>query len=157
MSRRGVTLLELLAALVILGILAVAAAGWLRLAGRAAHAAGTQAREWSVEAAAVRLLRDDLRLGRAAALDREGLVLTTTTLHTLDRPGRRTVRWWVEGTGRRRAGGGGGEGGRVVVTALPSHRFHRDDAGDLWWLLDIEPGAEPTTAARRHLVWSSVW
>ncbi len=157
MNRRGLTLLELLAALALLSLLAVAAASWLRIAGRGARVAQDQLGSWGGELAALRLLRDDLRLGSPPQLNEAGDELELVTLHGLAGPGRHHVRWQLA-DGRLLRSEDGAEP-RPVLARLPAQRLLHDEAGALWWLLGAEALADVADpeASRCHLVWSAAW
>ncbi|MDA3961793.1 MAG: prepilin-type N-terminal cleavage/methylation domain-containing protein [Planctomycetota bacterium] len=147
--RRGLTLIELLAALALLSMVAVATATWLRIGARAAQAASQHLGPWQAQQAALRLLRDDCRLGATRVVSEDGLELQLRTLHRLQQRGAASVTWRIdpEGTVWRREGAEPDASQRTVWVDAHPGRFQADEGGSLWWQQN----------EAQHLIWSAAW
>ena len=141
MRQRGFTLLEVVTAIALLGVIAIAVAGWTRLALRGASWSSSEAQSLAAEARTVALIRADLRY---AQRDADGLrwvlnegALRCITASGIDAAGLHSVSWHNDDDGRLVRTLGDAEP-RPVLSPRPMS-FTSDDEGRLWLQLGDRP------------------
>lgn len=136
-ARRGLTLVEVVLAVAVLALIAVALVGWLRLAARATGTDMAAITAVGDRAAVLRLVRRDVaaRVGAIEVVEDGWLQLQTLHAIGSEQPQLRAVWWqWDEaGTQLIRRVSDGPTGMRVVWRGPSSPQFQQDEDG--WWLI----------------------
>jgi type II secretion system protein J len=133
-TRSGLTLLEVVIAVGLLSLLAVALFGWLRVLGRGERVASAAVVRHTEERLALRLLQDDLTIARGRWSCEDGVLRVLTLNHLPDEPaGLAAVRWWWDEPTASLRRQGDGRAGRVILQAAPRSAFVVDDRQRLWW------------------------
>jgi prepilin-type N-terminal cleavage/methylation domain-containing protein len=156
MKRSGMTLLEVVVAVGLLSLVAVALFGWLRLMGRGERAASAAVTRHTEERLALRLLLDDLTIARGRWACEDGVLRVLTMNRLPNEPaGLSAVRWWWDEATRTVRRQGEGRAERIILNAVPRSAFAVDDQQRLWWSIAAESG--PDTGSDRRILVSGGW